>query len=312
MAETAFQIQDHHVDMFKSLVQLRAQQLTSKLRDFVMVESATGRAKYFDQIGSTQAQEDNTRYPESPHNEIEHFRRKITPKRIHWGHHIDQFDEAQMFISPQGKYVSAASGAFGRSFDTKIIEAAGGISIAEDPDGNTTQIALPSTQKIDIQVGSTGPSDVNLNEEKIRCAMEILLSNDVDTDDPMNRLYGAITPSALYKGLLSQDKVTSSDFNFQQPLADGGFRVMDWMGIRWVVSNRLPFIGASTTNRNCYVWAKSGIGLGMWSDVSVESAKRADRSFVNYIYMRSFFNTTRIEEEKVVEIAIDESKSALV
>ena len=312
MPEAFSNIKGHHVDQFSDLTQLRAQQLTKKLEDTAIEESATGRAHYFDQVGLTEFKEDNTRFPESPHQEIEHYRRKVTPRRFHWGHNLDQFDTAQMFTSKEGKYVLAASGAYGRTFDTIHINALGGNAIAENSEGVTTTIPLPSTQKVAITVGGTS-GNVNLNEEKVRDAISIITDNDVDIDDPSNRLYGCITPKALFKGLMAQDKVTSSDFNIVKPLAGGGQMTFFWMGVDWIVSSRLP-AGTTTpaTDRFCYVWSKSGLGRAMWSELVTKSAERADRSFIDYIYMRSFFNVTRLEEEKVVEIEIDEDVGPLV
>ncbi len=312
MAEAFFNIEAHHVDQFSDLTELRAQQLTKKLEQTALEEPATGRAHYFDQVGLTEFKEDNSRFPESPHQDIEHFRRKVTPRRFHWGHNIDPFDRAQMFTNKEGKYVVAAGGAYGRTFDTIHLEALGGAAIAEGPDGTTTSIALPSTQKVGITVGASS-GNVNLNELKVRTALSIITDNDVDIDTPENRLYGAITPKALYTGLMGQDRVVSSDFAINKPLAEGGQMTFEWMGVSWIVSNRLE-AGTTTpgTDRFCYVWAKSGLGRAMWQNIRTQSDKRADRSFIDYLYMSSFFNVTRLEEEKVVQIEIDEEATAIV
>lgn len=310
MAESFFNIEAHHVDQFSDLSELRAQQLTKKLEETALEEPATGRAHYFDQVGLTEFKENNARFPESPHQDIEHYRRKVVPRRFQWGHNLDKFDKVQMFTSKEGKYVVAASGAFGRTFDTIHIDALGGNAIAEDPDGNTTNIPLPSTQKVDVTFGGSS-GNVNLNEAKVRKAISIITNNDVDIDTPENRLYGCITPKALYNGLMGQDRVASSDFNFTKPLAVGGQMSFSWMGVDWIVSNRLPK-GTTTpeTDRFCYVWSKSGLGRAMWMNLETKSSERPDRSFIDYLYMESFFNVTRLEEEKVVQIEIDEEANA--
>ena len=308
MAEAFGDITQHAVDQWSDLSQLRAQQLTVKLSDAALEEDAIGRAHYFDQVGKTEMTEDNTRHAPSPHNEVEHFRRKTVPRKFHWGHNIDPFDRVQMLNNPAGKYVLASSGAYARTHDSIHINALGGSAIAEDADGNTTTITLPTTQKVGIQVGGSG--DVNLNEHKVREALGILTSNEVDIDLPENKLYGVIPGLGFYRGLMSQDKFVSSDYKINKPLDGSQQMTFDWMGVTWIVTERVPFDSGSTTDRKCYVWAKSGLGRAKWSGVVHQSAKRADLSFDDYLYMRAYLNCVRLEEEKVVEIMIDQTASA--
>jgi len=308
MSETALDIKGHHVDMFSDLTVLRSQQLTDNLRKSVTIEDdIIGRAHYFDQVGKTETRDrTNLRYPPSPHQEVGHFRRKIVPMTKDWGHAIDRNDRLKMFTQLDGKYVQAAAGAFARDYCTEILRAAGADAIVENEEGTTSSVPLPSTSKIGIQVGSSGPADVNMNVEKARRAKSRILSNDVDVG--IEQIWGIMPPDALYIGLMSQTEFTSQDFNVIKPLAGlGGFEILQWMGVNWILSNRCP---GTENDRKCYMWAQSGVALGIWREVTVMGGKRPDLCFADYLYADTEFKAIRLEEEKVVEISIEQTVSA--
>lgn len=312
MAEVAGNIENHAVLQFNDLTQLRAQQLTSKFQEAAIEKQAVGEFCYFDQVGLTEMREDNSRFPESPHQDVEHFRRKLGLRHFDWGHNIQRTDTVQMFTDREGQYVTAAGGAFARTVDTIFANALGGTAISENAAGTTQNISLPSTQKVAITVGGSS-GNVNLNEQKIRTAISLLINNDVDPSDPMNRLYGMITPKSLFGGLAGQTAFTSIDFATRKALAEGMIMVFPYMGVTWIVSTKCP-AGTTTpaTDRFCYVWAKSGVGRATWSPLTTHMDLRADRCFVKYIYMEANLNVTRLEEKKVVEIEVDEEATATV
>lgn len=309
MSDTAYNIEAHHADMFRDLSQLRAQQLTAQLRETGIEEPATGRTVQFDQVGTTDWVESNTRYAASPHQSIEHFRRQVAPRNFMWGHVLDKYDRVQTFTQPDGKYIAAGTGGYARTFDSILLNALGGTSIAVSPSGTTSNVTLPSTQKVAIGFGGTG--DVNMNEAKVREAMSIIGTNEVDFDDPLNKIYGVMPSACFWKGLMGQERFTSSDYNVIKPLA-GGKTIVEWMNITWFLSERCPFVsGGGATDRNCYIWAKSGLAIGIWSEFESMMFKRPDLSNADYLFMRGILNMTRLEEAKVVEIAVDTAASAI-
>lgn len=309
MADLPQTIEAHFVKQYQDNVTIRAQQMVSKLRGSVMIKNPMGEDTFFDQLGDTEAEKNNERAPKSPHMEIKHYRRKISPNRYHWGRVIDKLDIKKMLTDPGSRYTILGSSALGRSYDDEILTALGGTSLAVLPDESTTNVTLPSTQKVGIQVGSAvgAPVDANLNEKKVRRAVRIIEDNDVDMDLPENKLWG-VMPAAAKEALFDQDRVVSSDFNNSKPLVDGRF--VNWMGVTWIVSSRVPFDTGSTTDRKCYVWSQSGLGLGIYQDIQAEGGPRPDLSYSPYIYISTFLGATRLEEEKVVEIMIDETATA--
>ena len=62
-----------------------------------------------------------------------------------------------------------------------------------------------------------------------------------------------------------------------------------------------------SNNRQVIAWAKSGLLLGLGADIKGRVIERPDKSFSVYAYASLSCGATRMEEEKVVEIACQES-----
>ncbi len=308
MSEQFGGIELHYIDAFHEMAYLRAQQLVAAHMGKVLVQRGTAENEYFQQVGRTEWIETNARFPDTPEQDVEHYKRRVVPSWYQWGKMLSRFDTAQMLMNPQGKYLLSASGGYARLIDTKMITAALGNATVEDVNGTTSTVALPTTQKVGIQVGTTASpaEDVNMNEAKVRRAKKIIMENEVDLSDPLNKLYGFMTPAAFFDGLLGQDRVASSDFNGDKPLVTGEMTA-NWMGIEWIISNRLPFDTGSTTDRKCFIYCMSGLGRIDWQSLTTLTGQRTDKSFTQQLYMEAMHGFTRLEEEKVVEIMIDET-----
>jgi hypothetical protein len=73
------------------------------------------------------------------------------------------------------------------------------------------------------------------------------------------------------------------------------------LGINIVHCERLDTDGSSY--RRIPVFAKSGMHLGMWNDVSGDVSQRKDLQGLPWqIYAYGTFGATRLEENKIIEI----------
>lgn len=194
-----------------------------------------------------------------------------------------------MLIDPTSSYARAAAAAIGRSMDDIIIDALGG-SAKTGKDG-TTSTALPAGQK--IAVASSG-----LTIAKLVSAKKILDQNNVD---PSIKRYIVVSPEQI-EDLLNNTTVTSSDFNTVKALAQGD--ISSFVGFQFIVSNRLSVDGSS--DRLCYAFAQDGIKLAIGKDVMARVDERSDKSYSTQVYYCSTFGATRMQEDKVVEIACSE------
>lgn len=298
----SFQITTAFVEQYKSNITLLSQQKGSKLRECVDYEDITGESAFFDQIGSTEAQDVVDRHGDSPIISTPHSRRKVTPIDSDWGDLIDKMDKAKTLNDPTNSYVLAGSYALGRKIDDRIIESFTGNAYTGK--NGSTVIALPAAQKIAVTLGhADGVTNAGLTIEKLIAAKSLFGKNDVDIEDPRNKLYMGVTQQQL-DDLLATTEVKSSDYNTVKALVKG--EINTFLGFDFKRSQRFS-LDATTDIRTCVAWAKSGVRLGINQDITGKIAPRPDKRFAMYVYACMSIGASRMEEEKVVEVPCDES-----
>mgnify|MGYP000848218914 FL=1 len=284
----SFQVSTAFVQQYTTNVGLLLQQRGSKLRDAVTVGSYTGKAaKAVEQIGAVTAQARTSRHADTPLISTPHDARWVFPTDYEWADMIDDQDKLRMLIDPTSPYAVNGAYALGRAMDDLIITAALGTSMTGENGSTSTSFATATQQ---IAVGGTG-----LTIAKLRQARRILMANEVDV--AMDPLYIAVTATQLDE-LLGTTEVTSSDYNTVKTLVSGD--IDTFLGFKFIQCERLGTDGSG--DRRCIAWAKSGMHLGMWNDITTKISERADKSYATQVYVKGTFGATRTEEKKVVEI----------
>jgi len=282
------QVTTAFVNQFSSNVAMLSQQMGSLLRGAVDTESVTGEKAFFDQVGEAAAVARTSRHGDTPLVETPHSRRMVSLTTYEWADLIDDADKVRMLIDPTSSYARAAAAAMGRAMDDVIIDALGGT--AKTGKEGTTSTAFPSAQK--IAHGSAG-----LTIAKLVTAKKLLDANNVD---PSIKRYIVVSPEQI-EDLLNSTTVTSADFNTVKALVQGDINT--FVGFEFIVSNRLSDDG---TSRLCYAWAQDGCKLAIGKDVMARIDERSDKSYSTQVYYCATFGATRMEENKVVEIACNE------
>ncbi|MDA9203598.1 phage capsid protein [Flavobacteriaceae bacterium] len=280
------QITTAFVEQYKSNVFHLAQQKGSRLRGAVKSETVTGTSHYFERIGATAAQlRAGGRHSNTPQINTPHSRRKVTLADYDWADLIDQEDKVRLLISPQSEYAKAGAYAMGRAMDDAIIAAASGNAFT-GPAGATPS-ALPAGQK--IAVGTT-----SLTVAKLIAAKEIIDAADVDPDETKYLVCSAKEITSL----LGDDKVTSADYNSVKALVAG--QVDTFMGFNFIRTER---IAASGGDNLALAFTQSAIGLALGKDISTRISERDDKNYATQVFLSMTIGATRVEDEKVVEIA---------
>jgi hypothetical protein len=282
------QITTAFVNQFSANVAMLSQQMGSKLRNAVDVESVTGEKSYFDQIGSVAAVARASRHQDTPLLETPHSRRQVALTTYEWADLVDDSDRVRMLADPTSSYARAAAAAMGRAQDDVIITAMGGT--AKTGKEGATSTTFTAGQK--IVHGSAG-----LTIAKLVSAKKLLDANDVD---PSIKRYIVVSPEQI-EDLLNNTTVTSSDYNVVKALSQGD--ISSFVGFEFIVSNRLKDDG---TSRLCYAWAQDGMKMAIGKDVMAKIDERADKSYSTQVYYCATFGATRMEENKIVEIACNE------
>ena len=291
------QITTAFVQQYSSNVQMLSQQMGSYLRGAVDVESVVGKNAFFDQVGKTTAQLRTSRHADTPQLDTPHSRRRVSLADYEWADLIDNADKVRLLIDPTSSYAKAAAAAMGRAMDDVIIAALGGTAFSGET--GSTSVTLPAGQKpYSASQGDTAAGGLSIT--KLLEAKKILDLADVD---PSIQRYFVCGPTQI-SNLLGTTQITSSDFNTVKALAQG--QVDSFLGFKFIVSNRLVFDATNTDDRLCYAFTQDAIKLAVGQDVLARIDERADKSYSTQVYYAMSIGATRMEEEKVVEIACDE------
>ena len=280
------QITTAFVEQYKSNVFHLAQQKGSRLRDTVRSETVTGKAHFFERIGSTAAQKRTSRHSDTPRMDTPHSRRKVTMDDYDWADLIDNEDKVRMLISPTSDYALAGAYAMGRAMDDAIISAATGTSYGGVAGG--TSVVLPAGQKI-------VHNSTNLTIAKVLAAKKLLDAAEVDPDEQRF----LICTADQISDFLNITEVKSSDYNTIKALAQG--QIDTYLGFKFIRSERLG--QDATPNRQVLAFTKSAIGLALGADITTKISERSDKNYATQVFLSMTIGATRIEDEKMVEIA---------
>ena len=283
------QITTAFVEQYKSNVFHLAQQKGSKLRDAVRTESVVGKSHFFERIGSTAAVKRTSRHADTPRVDTPHSRRKVTMDDYDWADLIDDSDKVRLLISPQSEYAKAGAYAMGRTMDDVIIAAATGNAFGGVSGGSS--IPLPAGQK--IAHGSTG-----LTIAKLISAKEKLDAANVDPDEART----IVCSAKQISDLLGTTQITSADFNSVKALVQGD--IDTFMGFKFIRSERLGT--DSNGNRQVLAFTNTSMGLALGKDIQTKISERADKNYSTQVYLCMTIGATRVEDEKVIEIACTE------
>lgn len=284
------QISTAFVQQYNTNVAHLLQQKGSKLRDSVMTSTATGKAaKAVEQVGAVNAVKRTTRHSDTPLISTPHDARWAFPVDYEWADLIDDQDKVRMLIDPQSSYAVNGAYALGRAIDDEIIGAFFGTSKTGE-NGSTDEAFSGNT----VSAGTTGALEIGQLLEGKR----ILMENEVDLDN--DQIFMAIT-AEQHQDLLGMSQIQTIDSNSTKVLVDG--QVRSFLGINFITTQRLDTSVAAS--QNCPMWAKSGMHLCTWNDITTKIEERADKSFATQVYCKGTFGATRLELGKVVKIVAD-------
>lgn len=292
-------IPTHYAQQYASTVELLLQQKGSKLRDLVTFHSIKGAkaASVVDQIGKVEATKRTTRYPKLTPADTPTDRPWVYPSDYDWNDLIDSIDKLRMLTDPQSAYVQNGVYALGRAMDTEINSAFFGDRKTGENGGTT--VSFPAAQQISVSYGAAGA--VGLTVAKMRKAKQMLMAAEVDIDnDPL------IMPvtSVQHDNLLAEIQVVSLDFNEKPVMVEG--KITRFLGFQLVHTEKLTVNGSSY--RRIPAYAKSGMHLAMWNDVTSDVSIRRDLAGLPVqVYAYGTFGATRSEEKKFVEIPCSEA-----
>jgi hypothetical protein len=284
-------------------MEMLLQQQGSKLRGKTKEGFHVGKmASPINQIGAIAAAAPPGPYAPLVRTDASLDRRWVFPQDIEIQQLIDTFDQLRTIVDPKSFYVTNAAYAVGRAWDDAIIAATTGTAqLGVDAGGlvsetfNTTNFQIAST------FGSSSAS--GLTVAKLIEVRRIFRHYHVDLEtDPITLVCGSQQESDL----LNQVQVVSTEFSDRPVLVDG--RITRFLGFDIVFSERLS---TASNVRTVLAFAKSGMYLGLWSDISNRVDIRVDLSSQPYqVYTKASYGATRLQPGKVISILCSDTSGS--
>lgn len=283
------------VQQYKDTVSLLAQQTDSRVSDCIMVDyDFRGSKKFYNQYASDDFIEIMSLYADTPIMTPDHRLRMVTPRYFVSNTLEDPLQALQMLIDPKSTYMQAKRAAANRQKDDLIIAAMGGTAYS-GASGGTPTVFLAANQ-VAVTYGGGG-SSTGLTKAKVLKAKQLLDAAEVENEDRC-----AVIGSKQLTDLLNTTEVVSSDYATVKALVQG--EVNTWIGFSFKRSERL--LTDASSNRLCYFWQKKAIQLAIMKDAEGRITERPDKNYAWQVYMRLVMGATRLEEERIVEVACAE------
>jgi len=282
------------------------QQSNCRLGEFVTQAAFDGKSKDFNQIGAVDWQAILGRARETVITDTPLGKRRLTQGGYDKANLFDEWDETFLgqISLPRSEVQVAHLNGWNRLKDTVIITAALGDAVVPSVTSlgieTTTTTPLGSGQKVAINyVESGSAANSSLTIGKLRQAKYLLDEGDVDDEEARCI---AITAKEL-QALLRATEVGSFDYNSIKPLVDGEVDTFMGFNFKRVSSSVMP---AVSNVRYLPCWVKSGVKcstVGARAHMDI----RVDKSHSLQIRHTGLVGAVRMEEAKVVEIAVDTS-----
>lgn len=289
---------------FATYLELKLQQKGSKLRGKVREGTHVGKqASPINQLAAIAAKAPAGRFSPKNRTDADYTRRWVFPQDVEIDQLIDSFDELRTIVDPKSEYSTNAAHAIGRAWDDCLIAAAfGSAQIGADAGGLSAETF--DTTKFQVAAAFDASAATGLTVAKLIETRRIFQKyhNDLETD-PMTIIIGSQQESDLLK----QTEIVSTEYNDRPVLVDGSIK--RFLGFDVVVSERLQY--NSDPSRQVIAFVKSGMYLGMWSDMTNRVSIRNDLSSEPYdVYTKSSFGATRTQPGKVIQILCADSTGA--
>ena len=104
------------------------------------------------------------------------------------------------------------------------------------------------------------------------------------------------------QNMLGVEQITSADYANVKALVQGD--IDTFLGFNFIRTERLVTDG---TNRLALAFTQNAIGLALGQDITTKISERADKNYATQVFLSMSIGATRVEDEKVVEIACVES-----
>lgn len=291
----SFQVTEAFVEMFRSGITHRAQQMESRLRSRVTVDTGiVGPSASRDFLGTRRPAKRTNRHGDTQLRDTPHDRRWVDINVYDDADLIDDPDKVRMLTDPTNPYSVAMARGAGREID--VITVAGALGITRTGVDGSSASNSPTTVLTEASVHGSG-GEVTLPD---LTDMKRLF----DSREQPEMRHWAVTAQQV-EDLMNIDQVRSSDYNVVRVLASGSLN--SYMGFDWVrVEAPILPLNAAATRRRTVVWATEAVWLAFGADVTGSIDRRPDKNNSTQVFYSMDLGAARLDDLGVVEQEFDE------
>lgn len=291
----SFSITEAFVEQFKAGFTQRVQQMGSRLRENVRVESQFGKASFYDFIGATTVRERTVRHGDSPYIETPHSRRMCTLRDFDWGDYVDQEDKIRTLNDPTNPYVVAAAMSMGRKIDELIIAAFDADVDTGEDGGTPVAFALDGGTYIDHGTGGADGASA-LTMDLVAELRTTLDGNEASENDDLVLVVGY----NQVQNMLTEEQFTSADYMTVKALVAG--EIDSVCGFKVVRVNDALLPHEAGTDTTIFAYAKSKMLLALGQDVKARISEREDKGYSTYAFTSMSIGAVRMQGEGVIKM----------
>jgi hypothetical protein len=282
------QVETHFVQQFTTGVYHLAQQMGSRLRPAVDLESSIkGDRVFFDQLDKVAASKLIGRHTDNVYTEVPHKRRMLTLNTYAIAELVNDIDKIKTLNDPTNPYAKAFANAMGRAIDDELISAAfADAQIGVDGLSLETWASLVTAGQ-QVAAGGTG-----LTIDKLLETKRIFAANE-DDDGELVFVYSA----KQEKDLLNTTEATSADYAMVKALVRG--EIESFVGFRFIRSERLLLSGTDT---RCIAFRSSALKLGIGMEITGRIEEIPTKNYETQVYYKMHIGATRMRPTGVIEV----------
>lgn len=286
----------HFVKEFNAGVRLLQQQMPSRLRDAVMVDSMVeGDRAFYDQVDATSMSEVTNRHGDTEYTDTPHRRRMVTLATFEVADLVDRADRRRLLNDPINPYTRSMAAASNRQIDDVLFPAFDATA-STGVDGGTNA-AFDATNFSINEVSAT-----NFAHGELVAARRILESNENEEGEGDDSWH-IVCSANQRENLLADSTIISIDTNTVRALVNG--QINTYLGFNFIKSQRSAI--DSSNLRDVFAWVKKSMQLAIGQE---------PRSFIDILPSKRHstqvryeldVGATRMDEKGVVRIIADES-----
>lgn len=280
---------------FSGQVHVAAQQMTSRMRNYVQTRYIKGEDYAYDGIDDVEAIEITSRLQNTQGQTIDNNRRKIHMREFRATLLLDRKEQLEVIFDPKNQYAQAVARAMYRKFDRVALSSA----FADVQTGKNFGTTITFAQDGGLTVDATG----GFTYEKLQEIEANFEGNEVGTEME-EKMFGAISEQEK-TDLLGENELISTQVVTTGRTGKNGSRLMEAGPFDIVTFGsraKVPQLQVNAGVRDNVFGSARGICVGISEELNIEINQRADKNNAWQVQASMMMGAVRTEGKLINKV----------